>query len=210
MHIAVFGATSKVGKSVVVKLVEQNHTVTVFEDGTNPFVNHPNIKIIQGDIRDASDIARTLEGADAVISAISALNNTSGPSIAPTMRTILSDMEQKGIWRIIVQGNVVAHVNGDNPSWVGRGVYRYYKLLMPKALRDSEDQARFLRSSKADWTLIRTPGVIGRAGRSKWKLSLVPPHPWQRVHAEDVAEALVEQLSEKRYLNQAPFISTGK
>lgn len=210
MHVAVFGATGIVGKSVVVKLIEQGHTVTVFEEGLNPFTNHPNIRIVQGDSRDASDIVRALEGTDMVISAAGGLRMNTETNLALTMRTILAEMEQRGIWRIVVLGDVVAHIEGDQLSRLSQWVYRFYKWVIPKILRDREDQIRFLQSSKADWTVVRAPGLRKRGGKGNWKLSLDPPYPWQHVLVDDVAEALIGQISDDRYLNQAPFVRSGK
>jgi putative NADH-flavin reductase len=207
MHIAVFGATDKVGKSVVVKLIEQNHTVTAFEHDGNPFVNHPSIQIVQGDVSNVADIRRALEGVEAVISTMGTWRN--GTATAPVMSSVLTEMEERGIWRIIGIVNVVAQVEGDHSSTLYKWIYKLYKMMMPKTLRDYEDQIRFLQSSKADWTLIRVPGIRKSGKKGSWKFSLDRPYPWQRVHADDVAEALVRQLADTHYVNQAPFIRAG-
>jgi putative NADH-flavin reductase len=203
MHIAVFGATDKVGRSVVVKLIEQNHTVTAFEHDGNPFVNHPKIRIIQGDVSNPDDVKRALEGVDTIVSTMGTWRN--GTATAPAMSNLLTEMEERGIWRIIGLVSSVAKIDGDTLGLVDRWTYRLHKLISPKTLRDYEDQIRFMQSSKADWTLIRVP-TIRRKGSTAWKLSQERPHVWQRVHANDVAEALVAQLSDDHYINQAPFL----
>lgn len=210
MHVAVFGATTEAGKSVVVKLIEQNHTVTVFEDDVNPFTNHPNIKVIQGDLKNQSDVARAVEGAEAVVSALGNWRMNAEAVSASAIRNVLPEMEQRGIWRIVVLASVVTRVEGDNFGFLERCIYRAYSMLLPRALRDSEDQVRFLLSSKVDWTVIRAPGIRKSGGKGSWKFVHNPPRPWQRVHAEDVAAAMVSELWEKRHLNQAPFIKSGK
>lgn len=208
MHIAVFGATDRVGKSVVVKLVEQNHTVTAFEHDENPFINHPNIRIVQGDVSNASDVARALEGVDAVISTMGTWRKSTATAAA--MSSILTNMEERGIWRIVVLANVVARIENDSVDFIDRWVYKFYKFLIPSTLREYEDQIRFLQSSKADWTIIRVSNIRRRGSKGAWRLSPDRARPWQRIHAEDVADALVQQLSEDRYLNQAPYIRSGK
>jgi putative NADH-flavin reductase len=208
MHIAVFGATDKVGKSVVVKLIEQSHTVTAFEHDGNPFINHPSIRIVQGDIGNTDDIRHALEGVDAVMSTMGTWKI--GTATAPAMSKVLTEMEERGIWRIIGIVNVVAQVEGDQPTALYKWIYKLYGMIMPKTLRDYEDQIRFLQSSKADWTLIRVPGIRVSGKKGNWKFSLDRPYPWQRVHAEDIAEALVRQLADTHYVDQAPFIKAGK
>lgn len=204
MHIAVFGATSRVGKAVVVKLIEQNHTVTAFEHDGNPFANHQSIKIVQGDIQNTADIVRALEGAEAVITTMGTWQT--GVAFAPAMRNILTEMEQRGIWRIVCLTSAVAHIEGDHSDSLHRWVYKLYKMLIPKILRDYEDQIRFLQSSKADWTIIRVPSIRKNGKKGSWKFALDAPLPWQRIHADDAAEALVAQLSDNHYINQAPFL----
>lgn len=204
MHIAVFGATSSVGKATVVKLIEQNHTVTAFENDSNPFINHPSIRIVQGDIQSTTDVVRALEGADGVITTMGVWRGST--AFAPAMRNILTEMEHQGIWRIVALTHVVAHIEGDSLDLTDRWVYKLYKLIMPKLLRDYEDQVRFLQSSKADWTVIRVPGMYGRGKKGAWELSLHRPYPWQHVHIEDAAAALVSQLSDTHYVTQTPFL----
>lgn len=205
MRIAVFGATGKVGKSIVVKLIEQNHTVTAFEDGANPFVNHPSIRIIQGDPNNVSDIARTLDGADAVISTLAGGGGVDAAQASVT-RNILTEMERRDIWRIVSLSSSVTYIEGDSLDFINKWISRMYSLKMPHTTRNEEDHIRFLQSSKADWVVVRSPIIRSRGKKGGWEFVQAPPYPWQRVHVDDVAEALVSQLTDNRYLNQAPFI----
>jgi putative NADH-flavin reductase len=206
MHVAVFGATSPVGRSVVVKLIEQNHTVTAFEDEANPFTNHPSIRVVQGDLRNVADVARALEGADAVISTLSGGEGGIEAADASVTHTILTEMEKHGIWRVVCLSSSATIMEEDNLNFINRWICRMYYLQSPYGVGNEKDHIRFLQSSKANWTVVHTPVIRQGGKKGDWKLASDSPYPWQRVHVDDVAAALISQLSDDRYLNQAPFI----
>lgn len=70
MHVFVTGGAGYVGSALVPAMLARGHRVTVldlFLYGKNVLAPHPNLTLIEGDIRDASLLRRAIPGADVVI-----------------------------------------------------------------------------------------------------------------------------------------------
>src|SRR6267142_2613062 len=68
--VLVTGGAGYVGCVLVPKLLESGHTVTVYDImlfGCDGLPDHPNLKVITGDLRNAAHFARAVQGCDSVI-----------------------------------------------------------------------------------------------------------------------------------------------
>ena len=68
--IIIIGGAGYVGVMLTKELLDQNYDVTIFDlfiYGTNVLINHPNLKVIKGDIRDSKLLEKSIPGHDAVI-----------------------------------------------------------------------------------------------------------------------------------------------
>ena len=68
--IIIIGGAGYVGVMLTKELLDQNYDVTIFDlfiYGTNVLIDHPNLKVIKGDIRDSKLLEKSIPGHDAVI-----------------------------------------------------------------------------------------------------------------------------------------------
>lgn len=72
MNVTVFGATGGVGSQVVDQLRSRGHTVTAYvrNPGKVPGTWGEDVAVVVGELSDAAAIDRTVQGADAVVSAL--------------------------------------------------------------------------------------------------------------------------------------------
>jgi nucleoside-diphosphate-sugar epimerase len=80
-HVLVTGGAGYVGSLLTPQLLDLGHRVTVYDmmyfgDDFLP-KNNPNLRLVQGDIRDTAKLAQVLEGVDAVISLACISNDAS-------------------------------------------------------------------------------------------------------------------------------------
>ncbi|MFV0452296.1 MAG: NAD(P)-dependent oxidoreductase, partial [Propioniciclava sp.] len=77
MNVTVFGATGAIGQLIVTDLLDASHTVTAHARNPTkvPAVWADRVRVVVGEITDATAIDEAVAGADAVISAL-------GPSMA--------------------------------------------------------------------------------------------------------------------------------
>jgi putative NADH-flavin reductase len=71
MKLALFGASGKTGRHLVEQALAKEYSVTALARTPDKLARyHDRLKVIQGDIRDASKVAEAVAGADAVLSVL--------------------------------------------------------------------------------------------------------------------------------------------
>src|SRR5205085_6886257 len=104
LRVAVFGASGNIGRHVVNQLLAAGHSVTAYvRNPAKLTTTHPNLTVIQGELDDPTGVARAVEGADAVISALGPTlrRGATGTPITEGTRTIISAMKAAGVRRFI-------------------------------------------------------------------------------------------------------------
>src|SRR5438552_5559197 len=70
-NVTVFGATGNIGRHVVDQLLADGHTVTAYvRNQSKVTTTRANLRVVEGDLTDDDAIARAVDGASAVISAL--------------------------------------------------------------------------------------------------------------------------------------------
>jgi len=205
MQVTVFGASGKVGKLVVERLLSAGHTVTVFVHYNSPFIPSEQLKIIKSDVHNAAFVEAAVRGSDAVISTLGSWHTPTKDVLSAAMRFIIPAMQQSHVHRIITVTGSGALVPADKPSFGARIQHAVIGIVAKDVLRDSEMHLQLLADSGLAWTCVRSPAMRdGEAGA--YRLTAVPPKPWERVSRAAVADALVAQLTELDWLQAAPHI----
>lgn len=149
MKLALFGATGRVGRYIVKMALRDGHDVKALVR-TPDFDSHPHLEVIVGNVRNAEDIQRTIQGADAVISAIGTDRTTTLSDATPL---IAKAMEAEGVKRIITIGTA-----GILNSRLSPGLLRYQggdsKRQLTFAAEEHEKAYKTLEQSGLDWTIV--------------------------------------------------------
>ncbi|MDE4084779.1 SDR family oxidoreductase [Planococcus maritimus] len=149
MKIALFGATGRVGRYVLNMALRDGHEVKALVRRAD-LESHSNLEVIVGNVRNEEDIRQTLQGADAVISAIGTDRTTTLSDATPL---IVKAMEAEGIRRIITIGTA-----GILNSRLSPGLLRYQggdsKRQLTFAAEEHEKAYKSLEQSELDWTIV--------------------------------------------------------
>ncbi len=71
MKLTIFGATGRTGRQLLTQALEAGHEVTAFvRDPSKLGVTHSRLRVMQGDVYDASVVEDATKGQDAVLSAL--------------------------------------------------------------------------------------------------------------------------------------------
>jgi putative NADH-flavin reductase len=211
LHVAVFGATGKIGRHVVDQLLGAGHTVTAYaRDPAKLTAQHPNLHVIKGELSDAAAVTRATDGADAVISALgpSLRRGTTGTPVADGTRNIINAMRAAGVRRYIGLATPAMADTRDRPTLKGKVLRLMPRLAMPNALREIDAMGNAIKNADLDWTIARitspndkpAKGTIraGYLGRDKVGSAMT---------RADIAAFLIGQLTDPTYLRAAPAIS---
>ncbi len=149
MKLALFGATGRVGRYIVNMALRDGHKVKALVR-TPDFDSHPNLEMIVGNVRNGDDVRRTVQGADAVFSAIGTDRTTTLSEATPL---IIHAMEAEGIRRVITIGTA-----GILNSRFSPGLLRYQggdsKRQLTFAAEEHEKAFQAFEQSDLDWTIV--------------------------------------------------------
>ena len=206
MRIVVLGASGGVGRLAVDEALKRRHEVTALArtpDKLGDLVNR--IAVVQGDALDARAVEKALSGQDAVIYALGAGNVRHTTLFSDSTRMLLRAMKESGVRRLICVTGVGA---GETK---GHGGFFYDRILYPLFTKgiyaDKDKQESLIRESHTDWTIVRPAPFRHKRPPGPLKaVTDVDDVTLRRISRLEVAEFLVEELEQNRYVRQSVFI----
>ncbi len=208
MKIVVFGASGRVGRRVVELLVHQGHMVFAVVHHNDPFQGTPNLFVKQMDVHDAGAVAAVLEESDAVISTLGSWGTKTGDVLSSAMESIIPAMKKHGVRRIVTLTGAVAFLPGEKPTLNQRLVQNVLKKADKRVIEDGEKHIQLLQASELDWTVLRSP-VMMTLGKPTYQLADKLSGATASIHRQAVAQAMVDQIGDNTWLQQAPTIWRG-
>ena len=192
MRITVFGATGRTGRHLLAEGLRRGHQLTAFTRRPDALADPAGLAgVVVGDARDPEAVRKAVDGADAVISTISAERRTGPYPAAEATAVIAGAMADLGVRRLVVTSpyGMVA----DRPRLLAPLVRRW----LGAAFADAAAMERHIATSDLDWTVVRLPLLTNRPARGRFRTSreLLTAGPYQLTRADaaavllDVAEA---------------------
>jgi putative NADH-flavin reductase len=211
MKIAIFGATGATGKLLTEKSLAAGHTVAALVRTPASFAYADRVRVVQGDAFSADAIAKTVEGAEAVFSALGARSLGEDHTIERGVPLIVEAMKRAGVSRIIALGSAGALDSSldKQPAWrrwiVQNIVYNTF-LKWPVAAQVA--QYRILSASQLDWTMVMPPMLTNGPGRGSYRIDgdALPPGA-SHISRADVAEFMFQQLTSSEWSRRGVYIS---
>ena len=203
-RLAVFGATGHVGRQLVDQALAAGHQVTALVRDPAKLPPREGLTVVPGAVQDADACARTIEGADAVLSALGTRKLWGVTVCTDGMRAILPAMKAHGVRRLIAVG---AYATGENPR---KDPYYYaMSLAIRQVMLDKQRQETLIRADGDQWTIV-CPAVLGggaRTGRYRagtdLRLGLT-----SKISYADVAAFMLEELGKDAYVRQSVAVTS--
>jgi uncharacterized protein YbjT (DUF2867 family) len=105
MKVLVLGANGRTGGIVVAEAMANDHEVTVLVRRSGRFY-HAAVRVIVGDALDAGDVARAMDGQDAVVECIGGTAPWRYQTLErEVMRNIVAAMKESGGWQAIKENS---------------------------------------------------------------------------------------------------------
>ncbi len=214
MRIAIFGANGATGRLLTRHSLEACHTVTALlrHPESFPYSDRGNVQVIQGSAFDPAAVARTVQGADAVFSALGARSPFRNENVLPrAVPLIVSAMQQAGVRRIIALGSAGARPGAmaRQPAWrrwlVENIVYPY---LLKWPVHEQVLQYRILSSSPLDWTMVMPPMLTNGPARGAYRIDgEALPRNGSSISRADVAAFMLQQLTNAQWIRKGVYIT---
>jgi putative NADH-flavin reductase len=212
MNIAIFGANGRTGSLLTERALAAGHTVSALVRSPEKFAYSARTRVIKGSVFDSSAIAETLQGADAVFSALGAHSPFKKEDVLErAMPLIVAAMQQHGPRRLIALGSAGALPTSldKQPAyrrWIVQTIV--YNVFLKYPVESQIDQYRVLSASNLDWTMVMPPMLTD--GPARGKLRIDPdalPRNGARISRSDVADFMMQQLTATDYLGKGVYIT---
>jgi putative NADH-flavin reductase len=204
--LAILGASGKTGQFVVSKFLRLNYELRLLLRKPDNFKIHSDlIEIVQGDATDPESVDELLSGCTAVISTLGQRRGEPLVATAATMN-LVRGMEKNGIRRFIFLAGINIDTPFDNKGPATISATDWMKANYPEIQEDRQKAYSYLTKCDIDWTMVRVPLIEHVDGDRIYKVE-ESDCPGTSIAAGDIADFIIGQLSDQRYIKKAPFIA---
>jgi putative NADH-flavin reductase len=213
MKIIVFGATGGTGKLIVSQALAKGHSVTAFVRNPEGLTPDPHLRVIQGDLFDLATVVDAVRGHRAVLSALGARTRQKADILANAIPVLLEAMRQEYVTRLIVLG--ASGVQRDHGKYqnalTNMAIWMAKKTVLKHPFVDQAAQERLLAASDVDYTIVRAPRLLDGSFTGTYRIlpDALPPGALS-ISRADVADFMLQQLTDPRFHRQGPYIGSGK
>jgi putative NADH-flavin reductase len=153
-------------------------------------------------------IESAVAGADAVISVLDPRGDSKNKPITRGMQSIIAAMKKQDIRRLIITSTLSAKDPNDSLNFRTKALVNLVKVTMHDAYEEIVSVAETVRDSDLDWTIVRLTMLNNNPKSGKFKAGYVGKGEVGTWTARaDLADFLLKQVQDTKYLRQAPAIS---
>ncbi len=197
--VLIIGATSGIGALAVEEALSRGLRVRGFARGAANMTPRAGLEPFVGDARNPEDLARALQGVDAVIYALGVRER---PAMIWQQETLFSSstaalidaMRAAGVTRLVAVTGFGAGRSRDAMSKLEK---LGHNAVLGRVYDDKSRQESLIMESDLDWTIVR-PVILTKGARTGTARVLREPDEWRNglISRSDVAAYLVDAVIE--------------
>lgn len=161
MKIALFGATGFTGRAVLDAAAARGFEVTALARDPARLPALEGVRALQGDALNPGDVARTLEGVDAVVHCLGVGGKGDGKPttlVSDSVRILTETMPEHGVSRLVCMSNIGA--GGSGPWFANAIVFPLFLRWLRPLIDDKDRMEHMLADTNLDWVSVRLPNII--------------------------------------------------
>ena len=208
MKLAIFGGTGRTGMHLVQQALDQGHEVVIL--ARNPAkitLQHAQLSVIAGDVKDLPKVEQTIAGASVVISALGPTSNEPVYAVSQGMENIIAAAQKQGVRRLIIAAGAGVGDPKDTPGLFHHIMNFMLKLMAKNVLADMTRAVALVRASNLDWTVVRLPMLVDGPHTGTIRVGYVGQGMGPRINRADAAEFMLAQAAQSTFICQSPAIS---
>ena len=209
LRVLIIGATGGTGRELVRQALEQGHQVTAFVRKPKKLkIEHPNLRVVRGNVLDPPSVQAAMEGQSAVVSALGH-KRLFWPTriLSRGTQNVLEAMEKSRVPRFICESSLGV---GDTIGRLGLpATLLFVPLMLPFYFWDRVRQEKLIEeNTHIDWVIVRPPTLTNGPLRSKYRHGPnIGNYIWPRfISRADVAEFMLDQLNDDTCIGKTPGI----
>lgn len=205
MKIAIFGASGRTGKHVVLQALEKGYLVNAFvRDPSKLQLTDPNLEFFVGDVLKSNTYGHTLDGVDAVIITLDGI-------MQEGIKNILANMREKHVRRVILMSSYPMSGSPEGINYLksaGMGQSKIDSLI--PVFNDKKTQEELVIESGLNWLVVRPTFLKEEAktGIYQTEPNIQLTATINGINRSDVAEFMVNALATNEWDNKVVSISS--
>jgi putative NADH-flavin reductase len=209
VKVALFGATGFIGQGVLGCLLTEGHSVRALVRDPSRLPEQKGLSVIGGDVLELEAVDRTVAGCEAVLSTLGLRRGekVDPDFLARAARNILRAMRKQGIKRLVAVSGAGIAVPGERKPLPHNIISAFVRVLVPNVVKSKQREYEVLAGSDFEWTAVRPVRVLDIPASGKVRIGTSAKDLGMRVSRHDLARFMVDQLDDKEFVRQAPFIS---
>lgn len=205
MYLTVFGGTGGTGSQVIRAALAAGHVVTApARDPARIEAAHERLRTVRADVLEPETLRGTMDGVDAVISAIGPSNGRKPTAVySGGVTNILDEMRRSAARRLIaVSASPVTP--RQQVGFVERFIaYPVLYRIFGEAYADQIRMEDILRRSDVDWTVLRPPRLTNGPATGRYRTAADHLRGARTISRADLADAVLRQLDDRRSVRTA-------
>jgi len=208
MKILLIGATGNIGQHILKEALDKGYQLTAVQRHPEALkVEHPDLKVIKGDLLNETALPALLSNQDVIISAISPVGGLTPELFKKANQNLIAALDGQKDKRIIIVG-------GAGNTEITPGVKVMHSPMMDQlpeewkpAIRIHGEVLEGYKKSDLNWTYFSPAMMIEPGERTgKYRLGttnmIFNGNGESKISREDYAVALVDEIKIKRFLKQ--------
>jgi len=202
MRIIIFGASGGTGRELVKQGLSLGHIIAAFVRNPNSLeVKDEKLTIFQGDVLNAEQVSRAVEGQDVVISVLgnktSKAIRKSNTVISEGLQNIIAAMDRNNLKRLLFVTSFGVSENVFLPEKL------FIKIFLKNIFADIPKQERLIQASGLDWTIVRparlvnTPKTANYNAGDNLRFGI-----FSKISRTDVADFLLKSVDKREYFRK--------
>ncbi len=206
MKILILGSTGRTGQELVKQALGKNFEVTALaRDPAKLTIKHERLTVVKGNVLDKELLMKTVEGKDAVLSALGTGKSLkSGDLISNSVNLLVPAMNEKNVKRLIFLSAFGGGQTFEQASFIQKFAFRLFlKNIYADKLKGDER----IRNSNLDWTIVYAVLLANKLPRGKYQAGeKLPMNGMPKISRADVADVMLRQLTDGTFAKKAPTI----
>lgn len=217
-RILLYGATGRTGELLVAYALKKGYAVTALvRNPAKLTLTSEYLTVVHGLPTNLADVRQAMQGCEAVISTLSALNEAEAFSfkkmtplhtMETAMRNTVTCMDELGIKRVVTLSSIGVGDSWSYAPWYMRLAIRLTNFKLTFA--DHAAQESLLRQSDLEWTIARPVALNNNDTTGQLVVSYArTPSPFT-MSRRQLAQFMVDCLASNDFLRKAPILSEKK
>jgi len=207
MKLVVLGATGGTGVEIVRQAAERGNLVTALVRSTDRLkAFRDRIAVVQGDLLNSGDLARVIEGHDAVLSAFGPrvpISKGDANLLERFAQALTQAMRIAGVRRAVIESVAFLFKNSIMPP-----AYFLGRLFFPGVVADTSAMERIFDQTQLDWTMLRPPQLTDAPYTGKYRVQEGRlPRFGFKISRADVADCMIRAVDNRFAIRKVVGIS---